>query len=122
MKGSERQDLNNRFTSALERIISKAYTSILEEWQTQDLTILQVRILQVLQDHGPIRMGQLVRTLDHNMSSATSLIDRLVEKNLVERNPSPQRSPRRGMPTNPAGQRNNATTPGHNRIDHRKHR
>ena len=83
-------ELKARLASALEYLIDDIYANILDEWQDQDLTVLQARILQVLEQQGPTRMGELATSLGHNLSAATSLIDRLVDKNLVQRTPDPK--------------------------------
>ena len=50
--------------------------------------MLQFRTL-VLLSQGPQRMGNIAAHLVSSLSSATSMIDRLVDKSLVEREPDP---------------------------------
>ena len=89
MEGNDRSELNNRFARAVERITAQTYYSILEEWTAKELTTLQVRILEVLLTNGPARMGELAGSLGHNLSAATTLMDRLVDKGLTHRVPDP---------------------------------
>ena len=45
----------------------------------------QLRVLFALRRHGECRMGAVASQLGTSLSSATGLIDRLVERDLVER-------------------------------------
>ena len=89
MENQQRHDLTTRFTKALELIVEQAYANIIDEWQAQELTVLQVRIMETLHRQGPNRMGEISNTLGHNLSAATSLIDRLVDKGMVQRSTNP---------------------------------
>ena len=57
-----------------------------EEWSDLELTMPQFRTICLL-GQGPERMGSIAGHLSTSMSSATSMIDRLVDKGLVERAP-----------------------------------
>ncbi len=50
-----------------------------------EFTIAQMRALRAVADHGTCTMGELARALGVSLSSATGLVDRLVERRLVER-------------------------------------
>ena len=54
------------------------------EWSELELTMPQARALFFLNE-GPARMTSLSEFLGRGMSSATSMIDRLVKKGMVER-------------------------------------
>jgi DNA-binding MarR family transcriptional regulator len=53
------------------------------------LTIPQIKTLTLLRHQGPQRMGSIATYLGSTLSSSTSIIDRLVDKGLVERVPDP---------------------------------
>jgi DNA-binding MarR family transcriptional regulator len=53
------------------------------------VTPVQRGILMALAEDGPLAMGELARRLAINPSSATDVVDRLVEHGWVERLPSP---------------------------------
>jgi DNA-binding MarR family transcriptional regulator len=57
-----------------------------KEWSNLDLTMPQMRTM-VLLAQGSRRMSELAEALNIGLSSATSMIDRLVNKGLVERIP-----------------------------------
>lgn len=55
-----------------------------DEWSQLDLTMPQLRSLSLLFT-GPHRMSELAETLGTSLQATTSLVDRLVDKKLVER-------------------------------------
>ena len=69
----------------LESILRALRSRIPEEWFSLELTTPQVRTLFALLREGESRMGSLASQLGVSLSSATGLVDRLVEKRLVER-------------------------------------
>ncbi len=69
----------------LESVFRSLRSRIPEEWFTLELTMPQVRTLFALLRGGDARMGTLASQLGVSLSSATGLVDRLVEKRLVER-------------------------------------
>jgi len=56
----------------------------LPTWMDLDLTVPQIRVLCLLEE-GPAGMGQMARVLGLRLPSVTHLVDRLVERGLVER-------------------------------------
>lgn len=54
-------------------------------WQGLELTMPQARTMFLLHRQGPTRMGVLSEQLGRGLPSATSMVDRLVRKGLVER-------------------------------------
>lgn len=49
------------------------------------LSMTQVHILRQLEQQGPISMSHIAELLDVSVSNATGLVDRMVERGLVER-------------------------------------
>ena len=54
-------------------------------WLNLDLTLPQVKVLIVLWGREPMRMSELSQMIGTNLSSLTGIVDRLVERDLVER-------------------------------------
>lgn len=90
MERNYRSELSVRFASAIESLLTHLYSALLDEWQTHELTVLQARIMETLLQAGrPLRMTELAARMEHNLSSAGSLVDRLVEKGMVQRTNDP---------------------------------
>lgn len=53
------------------------------------VTMQQLRLLLLLRVHGPLGGHQLARHLDVSMPTVTGVVDRLVERGLVERRENP---------------------------------
>ena len=83
-----KQQLTNRFVELAEQINQQMHCRPPEEWSDLELTISQVRTLALLQQE-PQRMGNISAYLGGTLSSATSIIDRLVDRGLVERSQDP---------------------------------
>ncbi|MBI4329106.1 MAG: MarR family transcriptional regulator [Chloroflexi bacterium] len=74
----------------LEEALQHLRSGIPQEWFTIELTMPQLRGLFVLLNDGPSRMGALAASLGVTLSSATGLVDKLVQGGLVERWPDPE--------------------------------
>ena len=78
-------DLLDRFVDAIEYLNREFHSANLQEWQIMDMTIPQMKALVLLEGVGPMRMGTIAAQLGSTLSASTNIIDRLVEKSLVER-------------------------------------
>ena len=80
----------------MEHILRALRSGIPQEWFTLELTMPQLRALFALREEGRSRMGTLAALLGMSLSGATGLMDRLLEKGLVERavDPDDRRSVR----------------------------
>ena len=87
---SSRDYLLSRVLDIFDEVIRSGPYSVSREWFTLDLTMPQVRVLFLLLQDGQLRMSGLASTLDVSMSSATGLVDRLVDKELISRWPDPE--------------------------------
>ncbi len=87
MKPSKRK-LVDRLVELLERLYTEIKYSPPEEWSDVELTIPQLRTLVLLR-RGSQRMSALAEYSGIGLPSATSMIDRLVDKDLVERTSDP---------------------------------
>ena len=83
MESTNRNELNERFASAVELLIAHVYSELLAEWQQHAITVLQARLLEALLQIGPARMTDLALHLGHNLSTTAGLADRLAEKGLI---------------------------------------
>jgi len=90
MQQSTKQQLTERFVQLVEHLNQRMHCRPLDEWEGLDLTIPQFKALALLQHQGPQRMGSLSASMGTTFSSTTSIIDRLVDKGLVERLPDPE--------------------------------
>ena len=81
-----REQLTEQFVELVEQINHSMHCTPSEGWVELDLTISQIRVLALLYQ-GQERMGNIASYLGCIMSSATSIIDRLVDKQLVARLP-----------------------------------
>jgi len=88
MVKATREELTERFVELVERINQSMHCTPPEGWSDLELTIAQIRALALLYQE-PQRMGNIAGFLGSILSSATSLIDRLVEKGLVARGLDP---------------------------------
>ena len=76
--------LIDRFADLLDRISIQVRPERLEAWSEIELTMHQFRTLAALR-RRPLRIGDLASILGIRLSSATSLIDRLAAKGLLQR-------------------------------------
>ena len=60
------------------------------DYLSSDLTVAQLRVLLVLHIDGPTKMSSIASILHVALSSATSVMDNLVRKELVVREADPQ--------------------------------
>ncbi len=83
---------------ALTRSILEAQKNMFEalrdhsdpDWMSLDLTMPQFKILFLLFNRGAMRMSHLARVLGKNISTATGVVDRLVEEELIKREEDPE--------------------------------
>ena len=68
------------------------------------LTIVQLRALTVLQEHGTANLRQLAEGMGITVSTTSRLVDRLEAAGLVERRPSPRTGREIELRTTPDGE------------------
>ena len=81
----DRQALSERLVELMERMSFQMRPRSLGTWQDLELTMPQARTMFLLHRRGPTRMGVLSEHQGCGLPSATSMVDRLVRKGLVER-------------------------------------
>ena len=85
MQEDRRQELTDRFTESAEYLNRQLHTGRLDEWEGLEMTIPQIKTLVLLERVGPLRMGNIALSLGRALSATTTVVDRLVEKELVDR-------------------------------------
>ena len=81
----DRQLLSERLVELMERMSFHMRPRSLGGWQDLELTMPQARTMFLLHRQGPTRMGVLSEHLGRGLPSVTGMMDRLVNKGLVER-------------------------------------
>ena len=81
-----REELTDQFVELVEQINQSMHCTPSDGWEDLDLTISQIRVLSLLYQ-GQQRMGSIANYLGCVLSSATSIMDRLVDKEMVVRFP-----------------------------------
>ncbi|MEE9325616.1 MAG: MarR family transcriptional regulator [Dehalococcoidia bacterium] len=85
----QQEQLIGRVADLVTRLYQSTRPPLPEEWITLDLTMPQFRTIMLLLTMGPTRMSVLATHLGVSTSTATSLVDRLVEKGMVVRMEDP---------------------------------
>ena len=85
MQDDYREELTDRFIKAVDYLNRQMHTCGLNEWEGLEMTIPQIKTLVLLERSGPMRMGNIAAFLGRALSATTTVVDRLVEKGLVDR-------------------------------------
>lgn len=81
--------MTERFVTVAEYLNRQIHLNRLDEWETLDMTIPQLKTLVLLERMGALRMGSISTYLGRALSATTTVVDRLVEKKLVDRSSDP---------------------------------
>lgn len=84
----DREALLNEIDEALPEIMRRLLHRRPITPKEMELTLAQMRALRKITDHPDCTMGELARSLGVRMSTATGLVDRLIQRGLVEREAS----------------------------------
>jgi DNA-binding MarR family transcriptional regulator len=84
-----RAQLTERLVELIEQINHAMHCTPSDGWDGLDLTFQQIKVLAFLFE-GQQRMGNIATHMSCIMSSATSIVDRLVDKGLVGRLVDPE--------------------------------
>ncbi|MBI3742986.1 MAG: MarR family transcriptional regulator, partial [Chloroflexi bacterium] len=74
----------------LEELVRSTRNPAPREWMECELTMPQLKILLFLHTDGPARVSDIAGSLGVTLPTATALIDRLVDRNLVVRSGVPE--------------------------------
>ena len=89
MQDGDRQALIDRLIDAAEYLNRRTLSERLEAWAQLGMTTPQVKTLVFLDERGPARMGMIASHLGTSLSATTSVVDRLVQKDMLERASDP---------------------------------
>lgn len=90
MSKNNKNELTKRFMESVEHLNRQIHSGRLGGWEALDMTIPQIKTLVLLERLGSLRMGTIALHFDRALSATTAVVDRLVEKNLVERRSDPR--------------------------------
>ncbi len=85
MQDEYKEEMTNRFIMAVDYLNRQMHTCGLDQWEGLEMTIPQIKTLVLLERSGPLRMGNIATFLGRALSATTTVVDRLVEKGLVDR-------------------------------------
>ena len=85
MVDEKRQELESRFFQVAEQLNRQIHSGHMDEWEGLEMTIPQIRTLVLLERMGPVRMTDIAIYIGRALSATTTVVDRLVEKELVDR-------------------------------------
>ncbi len=85
MQNDNREELTSKFIEAVDYLNRQMHTCGLDDWEGLEMTIPQLKTLVLLERSGPLRMGNIAAFLGRALSATTTVVDRLVEKGLVDR-------------------------------------
>ena len=86
---SDTENLIDQVVEFQEQLYVALRSARAEPWVGVDFTMAQIKILMLLYTDGPSRMTELATGLHVSQPSATSIVDRLVEKNVIIRDQDP---------------------------------
>ena len=90
MKESQKRELIERILQLGERAFRELLPILPTEWLRLDLTMSQLKVVLLLFMNGPTRMSEIASALDVSMATATGVVDRLVEREIVLRENQPE--------------------------------
>ena len=85
MVDEQRHQLEAKFITVAEQLNRQIHSGQMDEWEGLDMTIPQIRTLVLLERLGPVRMTDIAIYIGRALSATTTVVDRLVEKELVDR-------------------------------------
>jgi DNA-binding MarR family transcriptional regulator len=89
MNSAHKTELVENILKTADKLFRKLLPSVPDELLTMDITMPQMKIMLFLYLHGPMRMSDLASGLNVTLPTATSLVDKLVEKNFLVRETQP---------------------------------
>ena len=87
--GSKEDALLESTLLLAERAFRELFPILPKEWLTLDLTTPQLKVVLLLFVNGPTRMSVIASALGVSLATATGVVDRLVEREMVLRESDP---------------------------------
>jgi DNA-binding MarR family transcriptional regulator len=85
----EKDDLVETTLELSDRAFRDLFPILPKEWLSLDLTMPQLKVVLLLFTNGPERMSTMASALGVSLATATGVVDRLVEKDMVAREGDP---------------------------------
>ena len=89
MGNESKQEMIDQLIELVDTLNREYHVEALEEWRGIDMTIPQIKTLVLLHNTEQMRMTGIANYLGSTLSASTNIIDRLVDKGLVERDSDP---------------------------------
>jgi DNA-binding MarR family transcriptional regulator len=90
MKESQKKELIEHILQLGEKAFRELIPMLPAEWLRLDLTMPQLKVVLLLFLNGPSRMSDIASALDVSLATATGVVDRLVEREIVLRESQPE--------------------------------
>ena len=88
-RGTQKKDLVEHILQLGDKAFRELIPILPKEWLQLDLTMPQLKVVLLLFMNGPVRMSDIASALDVSLATATGVIDRLVEREIVLRESHP---------------------------------
>ena len=85
----KKEDLIENILQLTDKVFRQLLPILPLEWIHLDLTMSQLKVVLLLFISGHLRMGDIASELQVSLATATGVVDRLVERNLLIRNGDP---------------------------------
>ncbi len=85
----EKDDLVESTLQLSDKAFRDLFPILPKEWLSLDLTMPQLKVVLLLFTNGPERMSAIASALGVSLATATGVVDRLVEKDMVAREADP---------------------------------
>jgi len=89
MKGSQKKEQIEHILQLGEKAFRELVPMLPTEWLQLDLTMPQLKVVLLLFLNGPSRMSEIASALGVSLATATGVVDRLVEREIVVRESLP---------------------------------
>ena len=86
---SQKEELVEKTLQLSDKAFQELIPILPKEWLKLDLTMPQLKVVLLLFQEGPLRMSVLASELGVSLATATGIIDRLVERDIVFREDDP---------------------------------
>lgn len=85
MSSDHKEILVDNILTTADKLFRTMLPTVPEALLSMDVTMPQLKIMLMLYFHGPMRMSAIASELNVTLPTATSLVDKLVDKNFVSR-------------------------------------
>ncbi|MDY6893454.1 MAG: MarR family transcriptional regulator [Chloroflexota bacterium] len=86
---SQKEELVEKTLQLSDKAFQELIPILPKEWLKLDLTMPQLKVVLLLFQEGPLRMSVIASELGVSLATATGIIDRLVERDIVFREDDP---------------------------------